>query len=418
MDIYRQIISHTVSADGIKAVLDAGVKRDWFADPDALAAWDFILEYSGRYGSVPSARAFSSEYPNYALDRELEPLGYVLDEARDRRTAFHLDAAVLRAAQLLQQGRTQDALKGLSATVATVLADVPTTLAVDVTANGAERIARYQELRDHDGALKGITTGFSLMDEALGGWRGGNLVIFGGRPKSGKSTFLLLSAIAAWMSGKKILFVGFEMSQEEQEERLDAIQAMVAHNALRDGSLALKEFRKVEKSVKSMELFPNFWLATDPDTSTSPSGILAMADMLKPDMVVVDGLYMMQDDQGEDVGSDKALRHICAALKFGAMRREIPILASTQMLQSKMHGEDVSLASFGYSSGFQQWADVLIGVQVTEDPIIAMIKVLAARNGSPFDFWFYRNWVQGKFFEMEHNPFGDDDGDTGGHHGY
>ncbi|WP_188187599.1 DnaB-like helicase C-terminal domain-containing protein [Nonomuraea sp. SYSU D8015] len=417
MDIFRQIISHTVWADGLKAAVDAGVKREWFADPAAQDAWDFILEYYGRYGKVPSQRVFASEYPNYELDSELEPLEYVLEQARDKRTGFLLDTAVYRAAHDLQAGNTQGALKGLAAAVAGVMADVPTSVAVDVTANGQERLDRYQELRDHDGALKGITTGFQLLNEAIGGWRGGNFVVFGGRPKSGKSTFLLLAAIAAWKAGKKILFVGFEMSREEQEERLDAIEAMVAHNALRDGSLALKEFRKVERAVRGMELFPNFWLATDPDTSTTPSGILAMADMLKPDLIVVDGLYMMQDDLGEDVGSDKALRHICAHLKFGAMRRNIPILASTQMLQSKMHGEEVTLASFGYSSGFQQWADVLIGVQVTEDPIIAMIKILACRNGSPMDFWFYRNWVQGKFYELEHNPFGDDD-DADDNHGF
>jgi hypothetical protein len=40
-----------------------------------------------------------------------------------------------------------------------------------------------------------------------------------------------------------------------------------------------------------------------------------------------------------------------------------------------------------------------------------MIRVLAARNASPMDFYFYRDWNHGKFHELFHNPFGDDDSD-------
>jgi Replicative DNA helicase len=409
VDVFRQIISHVIASGDLQPILDAGARREWFGDPDALAAWDFIAEYNSRYGRVPSARVFASEYPNYELETDLEPLDYVLDEARERRRAFILDSAIYQAARQLQHADSERAMMTLSAALAEVQLEVPSMSVVDITRTGASRMARYRELWESDGGRRGIPSGFVPFDDRYGGWRPGNFVVFGGRAKSGKSTMLLLSAIAAWQSGKKIMFVSFEMSEEEQAERLDAIEAMVSHTALREGSLPPAKLRQVERAVRAMEVYPSFWLLTDPDTATTPSGILAQVDIYQPDIVFVDGLYMMSDDRGEDPGSDKALRHICEAFKFGAMKRKLPIVSTTQMLQSKMRGEEVELYSFGYSSGMAQWADVLIGVQVTDDPIILKIRFLALRNGTPFDIWFYRDWSQGKFYASEYDPFGEND---------
>src|SRR5690606_3670771 len=254
--------------------------------------------------------ALSWEFPNYTLTDSAEPLPYLLDRLKDRWVVGVYDLALNEAVSHLQANRLDAVHKSLSGALSTIQGQSTPMLDVDVTLTAAQRMDRYRSLASRDNGLVGITTGFWALDEVCGGLRPGQFVIIGGPPKAGKSTVLLWMAMSAHQVAKVPMFVGFEMSVEEQEERIDSIRAGVSASRLRDGTLPPKYLSRVEAAARRMELMRPFWLSTDSLASCTVSGLAAKAKKLRPDILFVDGMYLMQDDLGEPPNSTLGLAHI------------------------------------------------------------------------------------------------------------
>jgi hypothetical protein len=111
---------------------------------------------------------------------------------------------------------------------------------------------------------------------------------------------------------------------------------------------------------------------------------------------------MLEDENGEPKGSPQALTNITRGFKKMSQNLGIPIAISTQVLSWKMDRKrGVTTASIGYSSSFAQDADVLIGVEPTEDENRNKIKVLDGRNVKRMEIYVEWDWDEGTFRELE-----------------
>jgi len=393
----------------LNPALDAGVRPDWLPDSAGRMVWEFLTAYHREYGQVPGPEVLAAEYPTYKLVVDPEPVDYILDKLREIRRLAILERALVTATQRWDMGDAQASADVLSSALMALAYEVPSTHDVDITVNGPARLERYRQAMARDGAMVGIPTGFQTIDEATGGYRPGQLIVITGPPKAGKTYALLWSALAAWYAPKKVLFTGFEMSNIEQEERIDSMIAGVAATALRDGRLTRDELRKVERAARSMELRPNFWLSADSNSTTTVSGIIAKTEKYRPDINFVDGIYLMADELGEKPGDWKAITNITRGLKKAAQRTGPPIVATTQSKANKMYGGELSLTSLGYSSSFDEDADLIIGVEPTKDPDISKVKRIVGRACGPFEFWIRRDWKNNTFTELTYDPFGESD---------
>jgi replicative DNA helicase len=280
--------------------------------------------------------------------------------------------------------------------------EVTSNRAVNITENPLGRVERYRERAKAGGALKGISTGFESIDWATGGMQPGQLFTFVGPPKAGKSTMLLLSAILAHMGFYRPLFIGFEMSNEEQEERHDSIRAGVSHNAVLHGRLKAEDYQKLEAMSRRLESMPDMIFSADSTSTSTLSGVAALIDKYKPDVVYIDGVYMMDDENGEPKGSAQALTNITRGLKRMAQNLQVPIAITTQVLAWKMDRKrGVTTNSIGYASSFAQDSDVLIGVEPTENDTVNKIKILDGRNVKRMEFYVQWDWDAGVFEEIE-----------------
>lgn len=409
MSIERDLISKILMERDLTPISDGGVTPDFFQSHEHREAFRFILEHQRDYSQVPSLDAFVRNYPTYKISKCEDTLPYYVEEISRDYMTFLLEDYLVKATDQFDEGEYEESQRTLAQCLNHLHQAVTKAQAVDLTQTGAERVARYKEYAKSGGALKGISTGFSLIDYATSGMQPGQLFVFVGPPKAGKSTMLLLSAMFANMGFYKPLFIGFEMSNEEQEERHDAIRAQVSHKDLRDGELSADDMRKVEKMTRRMELLPPMVFTADPTSTSTLSAISALVDKYDPDVVYVDGVYMLQDENGEPQGSSQALTNITRGLKRMAQARKIPFAISTQVLQWKMDRKrGVTTASIGYSSSFGQDADVLIGVEPTDDPDTNKIKILDGRNVKRMEFFVHWDWETGVFEELE------DDKDEGG----
>lgn len=407
MDIARHLITQSVQAGHLSAALDAGIKPDWITDPSAREVWEFLLEFQSRYGKAAGPEALAAEYPNYKLIETPEPVDYVLDRLRHLRKTSLLEMALLRASHAFASLDNEAVERELVGVLREIEAQVPTTVDVDLTVTGAARMARYRKRAERDGGLTGIPTGFDALDHATGGFRPGQLICLVGPPKAGKSTYLQWSSLAAWRAPNRTMFVSFEMTSAELEERLDALEAQVSATGLRDGLLSIPDMQKVERSTRHMELRPQYWLTEDASSTSTVTSLIAKAERLRPQALYVDGVYLMSDDQGEQQGSWQALAHITRSLKQAAKALKIPVIISTQVRLTKMTGGEITAASIGYGPSFAEDCDILLAVQPTKDHDITKMKNLPGRAVGPFEFWMKRDWNSGKMTELTYDPHGE-----------
>ena len=272
-------------------------------------------------------------------------------------------------------------------------------------------MARYEEIAANPGALRGIPTGFPSLDRLTSGLQGGQLITLAGEPKAGKSSMALAMASHAHDQGYVPLLFSFEMSNEEQYTRHDALRAHINLTALLHGKITDKEKRRLRELMEEMQDLPPFILSESAGAATTVSSIAAQIERHEPDVVFIDGVYLMMDEQGEKAGSPQALTNITRSLKRLAQRRDVPIVDTTQVLTWKLNRrKGMSGDSIGYTSSFIQDSDLVLGVENTDDEQLKKFRVVLARNAPHLVFGVRYDWESGVIEELA-DAFDDEEDD-------
>lgn len=411
MDVERSLICKIVGEKDLAPAAEAGITPEFFLEPKNRHVFDTILRYNSEYGRVPTVSVMKADHPDYKFVRVEEPYQYLIDKVRENHTLALLQDGMSASVDAFDKRDAKGAMALLSQTLTKIAQDVPNTRDTDLTETGQDRLERYRALKDLPDGLRGIPTGFVTLDRATQGLQKQQLVTFVGPPKAGKSTLMLLAMMAAHQHGVRPLFLGFEMSNEEQEERFDAIRAQVSHSRLRNGTLKKSEWEKLERSIREVENLQSLYFSSDSMSATTLTGVAAKLDTIKPDVLFVDGIYMMDDENGEPKGSPQALTNLTRGFKRLAQNRDIPVAISTQVLEWKMSKKQgITSNSIGYSSSFAQDSDVILGVEKTEDESIQKLKVVLARNCPPLETFVQWDWETGTFEELSSDPFAGTEG--------
>lgn len=411
-DISRAFIAKVIEEGDLGPVLKAKVRPSWFEDQDHRRVFAWILDFYGRYGSVPTERSLKAEFPTYRLPSVMEPYEYYIDKMRSLRKRTLLVEGVVAAHDALAAGDDVGSAQAhLARTLERLGLEVTALTDENAVETHEERIVAYKEKKANAGKLTGIPTGFPTLDAVSGGFHEQQFVLFGGRPKQGKSFLLLKSAIAAQDAGYKVLFLSFEMSAFEQLARYDAITCGVNVNHILQGSMDLSELKKLRQGMRRRTDLPPFIVSSDISATTTVSGLSAKVDEHDPDIVFVDGVYLMESESGADPGSAQAMTSISRGLKRLSQRMGRPLVATTQALESKMDRKKgvVSMYSFAYSSAWSQDADLLLGVERQDESDILTLRVVAGRSVAPKEIGIFCNWERSEFFETDQGD--DDDGE-------
>ncbi len=390
------------------SLVEAGdIQPKFFNNTVWRDAFVYITEYYRDHGEVPSLRVMVNDCPKVKLVEAEEPWADIIRRLQKQHVRGIIDAYLsdvvsdMDEVDLNGEPKIPDidmAVNRLGALVGKIHNDVPKSRDVDITQNGAERLARYRERKNNPGMMVGIPSGFETIDKATQGFQPGQLITLTGLPKASKSVFALLMAKHAQEYGKRVLYITFEMTCEEQEQRLDAYRAGINDMKLLSGNISDDEWQQLERSVHMTENLPPLVFSEDCMTVTA---IGAKIDLLKPDIVVVDGVYMMEDEEGFDKGSPQALANIVSSLKFMAMNREICIIDVTQSTPARTKGETLNNDSMMGSRAFAQYSNVVIGVERTEDVNVRKLKIIMTRRGTPTECLVMMDFNSGTFRELE-----------------
>ena len=407
-DNEERLLSRVIRTRDIIPALDAGVADDWFFVDENRTVWKFLRTHWTKYGEVPSAVTVKDNFPNYRLLAVEDSLDYLVDQLVEYRKRQKTIEVVQDAAELISSGNHDAAIAAMSSGVASIFDDSGSqTTDVDLTKNALERFDEYLSVKTRPNGLIGFSTGFRTIDEATAGLQPEQLITIIAPPKTGKSVLAMQMAVNVHNDGFVPMFQSFEMSNIEQQHRHDAMRAQIAHSRLVRGKLTPDEEKRYKKALEDMEHMHKFYL-TDSPSAMTVSGLAAKIERIKPDVVFVDGVYLMVDEISGESNTPQALTNITRSLKRLAQKANVPVVITTQVLLWKMKKRQVSADAIGYSSSFFQDSDVILGLQKQdeEDDSSRELKIVASRNCGPATTDLLWDWEEGKFEEYGNGSFG------------
>lgn len=433
MDTEALLLSKVVAEKDFGPLADANINQKFFFNSQNKRVYEWISRRIREDSQVPTIRMAKDAFPEFNWIKVGEPWNYLIQGLQDNYAYTVLEDALSSAVVAMDGGADAETIsevqKLLTSSISQVQLDISTVHDINVKTTGEDRLDRYDEIQSRDSdELLGIPFGFPTIDAATQGAQPGQLITLVGMAKAGKSTSMILAALSAWKSGKKVLFIGFEMSNEEQTERLDSIAAKVDPAKLRGKKghkLSDAEWSKLEDAVAWLGGGNDMWFSNDTESTLTLSGIAAKIDKYQPDIVYVDGVYMMHDEtqDREGPGSPRALTNITRGMKRLARNKNVPIIMTTQLLEWKMTKNKVTTQSIGYSSSFIQDSDVVIALEaIPEYHEYNRLKILLGRNvPKGIEVACKWDWSTGTFEETEdpENPEisgdgGDDEQARGG----
>ena len=384
-------------------ILEQGVSEEWFADASDKKLFKFLHNHYSNYQESPSFDVIKANFPTYELIPVEDSAQYFLDKLVDARRKTIIVKAVGSALESLDKTKDHEAALLNMERGLINLEEEGLNRSNDLEITAAAKKAKEEyEFRKNNPGLLGLPTGFKTMDEATSGLQPGQLIVIVAPPKTGKSTLALQIAINAHLSNKVPMFMSFEMSNAEQKSRYYAMRARISHKRLMTGTLTAEEEARYLKIASSIELMSDKFWFVDSANGQTVSAVASKIQTKNPDIIFIDGTYLMIDENGADQGTPLAITNITRSLKRLAQKVNKPIVISTQALTWKMKGGKVSADSIGYSSSFHQDADVIFGLQREEEKSDAFrtLSVLASRNGGLNEVSLIWDWDTGQFREM------------------
>jgi replicative DNA helicase len=409
MNNESKLLNKIIEDKNLAEVLERGVTELWFADPTDKKLFLFLKDYFVKYQSTPSIDAIKDNFPTYKTFLEQgisveDSLDYLIDDLVAKRRKKLISETIGKAIDSIDSSVPdhESALLALQRGILK-LEEAGLNQTTDIEVRKAAKTAREEyEFRKNNPGLLGLPTGFPTMDKATSGLQPEQLIVIIAPPKTGKSTLALQIAISAHLQDKKPLFISFEMSNKEQLTRYYAMRARISHKRLMTGSLTDKEeanFNTVVRGIENMR--EELWFSGSPEGQTV-SAIAGKIQSKNPDIVFIDGTYLMIDEQTGESNTPQAITNITRSLKRLARKTKLPIVISTQVLTWKMKGGNVSADSIGYSSSFHQDADVIFGLQRESENVddTRLLRVVASRNGGLVDVSLVWDWETGQFREL------------------
>lgn len=357
------------------------INEGFFASPETREVYRFLRNTyfdSSTHGQVPSAEMVKYHFPSFFFTPTHDTVAILASQLRREKVRTEIlklsqDLGVLAEKDPFEALQSIRAESAKLAALSEAGADLPLSGAHDVLLN------RYEAVQTSNGLL-GIPYPWQAMNEETQGMQPSQFIILYGRPKSMKSWIAVHEAVHAYVhSRKRVLFYTREMNPLMVAQRVACALTKVDYKSYKNGTLQpeikqhvftiLKELIDDEKSLNVQNgQGPCFVITTDRSGANSGGGggvgwLQSKIRDLKPDIVFVDGMYLMMDDRSRSRSVDwKNMAHISQDLKLTAQDFDIPVVGVTQATRAadKSKGED--LTELAYADAFGQDADAVFRV--------------------------------------------------------
>lgn len=383
------LISSVMNQKDMKTALAEGATLDMFHT--CHEEWEWMSKYFQKYRKTPSVLAFRRAFPNFRI-RDVDDIKHFVSETRIEHTRAQLTEHLRDQADLLSQGKVQEACELAQAGIVKIAGAMDSDDEVDVLADWKSTYneVRARKLRADQFGQAGVPTGMSTVDELTGGVGPGQLWIAGARLGEGKSWVLAAMACGAITADYKAHFAALEMSKTEVTMRLHNLlsstygRAVFQSVQLSQGKdYSLKEYRNF------LEDLPSKIKGRITVTDTRNIGAMEIASHLernKPDVYYLDYLTLAKthgDGGWQDIGKfSKDLKQLAGQYQCG-------IVAAAQLNRSgsEPSKEPPGAETIAQADAIGQDADAVITLKRRSDRI-TMAKMAKYRHGRSGYCWY------------------------------
>ena len=342
------------------------------AELDAIGGAQFLVGLMQNVPTVAHAETYATIVERTALLRRL--IGAANEIAHLALTREEARSAVIDAQELLFAVSESNLHRDV----------VPLEIALR---RFADQISARAD--DHN---EGVPTGFASLDAKTGGLQPSDLILLGGRPGLGKTSFALnIVWNAAAVARQTCAVFSLEMSEMQVVQRLISMTSEIDGNRMRRGRLSDAEFRSISAASDALQRAPIY---VEESSQLTVTDILAKSRRLQAEhglgLVVVDYLQLIEG-VGDNEGRVQEVGRISRSLKAIARELQVPVLALSQLSrQIETRGTEPMLSDLRESGGLEADADLVMFLwqkdRKDRDESVVRLKLAKHRNGPTGDF--------------------------------
>lgn len=217
---------------------------------------------------------------------------------------------------------------------------------------------KLEKLRESDGFVSGIPSGFPKLDNHTSGFQNSDLILIGARPSMGKTSFAINIAKYAAFNFFPVLIFSLEMSSEQLTHRILSEMAEVNGMKFKNSMFSNSEWNKVMKATERLYDMP---IHIVDKSGLSINEIMSITRSFKRkykiSLVLLDYIQLIngwnKDGQGPKAKISNGLKLIAKSLN-------LPVIALTQLNRNLERRDDKRpiMSDLRESGALEQDADI------------------------------------------------------------
>jgi len=234
---------------------------------------------------------------------------------------------------------------------------------------------QIEEYKRGSAQLTGLSTGYEYFDKMIGGMRGGEMLVFCGRPGEGKTAIGMNIAAFSALSGSPVLVFSLEMSALELARRVLFAEADADMQMWRTGYAEELEIPDLSAEINELKGVPMF---IDERPALTMNQVRSKARQAKLmhgiKLIVVDYLQLAKGEEGRhgNYSREQEVASVSRGIKQMAKELDVPVIACAQLNRNAAQSKNQkpTLADLRESGQIEQDADMVAAlwpVPVTEE---------------------------------------------------
>lgn len=308
----------------------------------------YAIEHQSRNEIAENYKYHLTNIRKHGSLKELRSVSKEIESISQRKNVDSVDSVLEEASELIKGIKRDDANtpKLVSSSLGDFIDDLD---------------ARFNGLKT------GINTNYEDLDEVLGGLEPGNLVVVGGRPSMGKTTFCMnLSAKFSILRSQETQmpthFFSLEMGEDQLIRNYTGMLGNIELSRLKKGNLEQGDWANLNKAIGQLDSAP---IIIDDMPGISPAKIRRRTEQSIEEfgtkIVVIDYLQLVSPDRFSGT-REQDIADISRKLKLMAKELGIIVILLAQLSRDLERRPDKRpvMSDLRESGAIEQDADVII----------------------------------------------------------
>ena len=230
-------------------------------------------------------------------------------------------------------------------------------------------LEKMNDSSKQESSISGISSGYRSLDDVIGGYQNGNLIVVTSRPGVGKTSFALNTALSISREDKNVALFSLEMNAETIIQKILCMQTNISMKKIKLGILTDIEWDTVFTAAQDLA---NCKITFNDGFDLDLFRISEICRLLKKsnklDCIIIDYLQLMHVDSciGDAIrfnNRQEEVEEISRSLKLLSKELDVPIIVLAQKHRRSDENGEISLPNIDADSQIAQYADMVIFIE-------------------------------------------------------